>query len=171
MKHVAWMIALGVICGAGAASARERTTTTPQTEQTRPAPEVCVTEATSPVNRPMLTAGLLFFGATYAASAATAYVSSRPEDQRYLYIPVAGPWLDIAHRRETTSRAATNEGFNTTLLFFGGAAQGLGALMVLGSLFVPETKEPSWHIVGTDKLHVHPMAVGSGYGIGAAGRF
>jgi hypothetical protein len=119
----------------------------------------------------MLAAGLLFFGVPYAASAATAYTSRRPEDQRYLYVPVAGPWLDLANRRDTASRPAANEAFNTTLLFFGGAVQGLGALMIIGSLLVPETRTQSWHVVGTDKLHVHPMAVGSGYGIGAAGQF
>jgi hypothetical protein len=185
MKHLVWMIVLGVVCGAASASAEERgtkttqpgkTTTTAADVQTAPPAtttsvrDLPTTETTSPVNRPLLVSGTLLLGGTYAASAAAAYRSARPEDQKYLYLPLAGPWLDLAHR-DTLARPAGGETINKALLVIDGVGQGLGALMMISSLFVPEKTTQHWYLVGDDEVHGGPMAIGTGYGLGAAGRF
>jgi hypothetical protein len=117
------------------------------------------------VNRPLLGTGVVLLGGTYAASAIVAAESSRPQDRPNLYYPVAGPWMDLGQR------GAGNAG-QKALLVLDGVGQGLGALAIVSSLFIPEKKERHWFFVGTEKLQVAPTTVGyGGYGMGAAGHF
>jgi hypothetical protein len=123
------------------------------------------------VNRPLLVTGALLFGGTYAASAAVAGESNRPSDNPNLYYPVVGPWLDLAQRDCTPTRPCVGEAGNKTLLVLDGVTQGVGALAVLTSFFVPEKKSRHWFIVGNEKVHAEPVSVGSGYGLAAQGKF
>lgn len=129
------------------------------------------TESTTFVNRPLLVTGLLFFGGTYAASAGVAAESNRAADHSNLYYPLAGPWMDLAQRDCTAIHPCINEGGNRTLLVLDGVTQGVGALAVLTSFFVPEKKSRHWFIIGGDKVHASPATVGTGYGMAAVGRF
>jgi hypothetical protein len=115
------------------------------------------------LNRPLLGTGLVLFGGTYAASAIVAAESTNPHDNPNLYYPIAGPWMDMAQRGLGAG--------DKVLLAFDGVTQGVGALTVLTSFFIPESSSRHWFFVGSDDVHVTPSTVGSGYGLGAAGRF
>ena len=129
-----------------------------------------VTETSSPVNRPLLTTSLLVLGGTYGASAIAGYASSRPEDQKNLYYPVAGPWMDLA-KRDCNSRPCNNESLNKVLLVADGIGQGLAALGVVSSFFLPEKSTRHWFLLGNADVQWAPSSVGTGYGLAAAGRF
>ena len=138
--------------------------------QPMPPADVPAPETRAWVNKPLLVTGSALLVATWVPMAAVAYASSRPEDQNYLYVPVVGPWLDLAHR-DTDVRPSNNEGLNKAFLIADGIGQGLGALAVVTSLFLPDTKEAHWYTIGSDKMRVAPTHVGTGYGLGAVGRF
>jgi hypothetical protein len=55
------------------------------------------TVTTTGPNRELLHGGILALGVPYVASVVVAATSDRPED-KHLYIPVAGPWMDLANR-------------------------------------------------------------------------
>jgi hypothetical protein len=122
------------------------------------------------LNRPLFVSGLILFGGTYAASAIVAGTSDRPEDEK-LYYPVAGPWMNLADR-DCNTRPCANESLDTALLIASGIGQGLGALGVVTSLFVPEKTTRNWYLIGNSEWQVAPTNMGRyGYGVGAAGRF
>jgi hypothetical protein len=127
-------------------------------------------ETESPINRALMVTGLVLFAGSYATAAGVAYASSRPEDQKNLYIPIVGPWVDIA-QRDCVARPCTQQSLDTALLAVDGVVQGLGALGVLTSLFVPEKTTRHWYLIG-DAVQVAPTRVGIlGYGLGASGKF
>lgn len=141
------------------------TTTAPPPPRDTPAPET-----REWVNRPLLVTGSVLLVASYVPMAVTAYVSDRPADQTNLYYPVVGPWMNLADR-QCDVRACNNEGLNKALLIADGIGQGLGALAVVTSLFLPNNKTSNWYLIGSEKTHAGPTRVGSGYGFGAAGHF
>ncbi len=132
--------------------------------------DVPVTETKSPINRPLLLTSTLVFGGTYAASAVVSITSDRPSDKSNLAIPVVGPWLDLANR-DTDNRPSNNEGLNKALLIADGVAQGLGAIGMVASFFIPEKTVRHFYVLGNEKLHVAPTRVGTGYGLGGGGTF
>lgn len=138
-----------------------------------PVGDAPMTETKSPINRALMTTGVLLLGGTYAASAVEAYASSRPEDQKYLYIPVAGPWLDLTHRDCTFTPCGngSNENVNKALLIADGIGQGLGILGIVTSLFLPEKTTAHWLLLGQGNIEAGPSRVGTGYGLGAVGTF
>ena len=116
------------------------------------------------VNRPLLGTGLVLFGGTYTASAIVAAESGNSHDRPNLYYPVAGPWIDLAQRGVGAG--------DKVLLALDGVGQGVGALAVVTSFFLPESTSRSWFFVGSDKLQVSPTSIGrGGYGLGAVGKF
>lgn len=128
-------------------------------------------ETRSFVNRPLLITSAVLLGGTYGASAIVAWTSSRDTDQKNLYIPVAGPWMNLADR-QCDARPCNNEGLNKGLLIADGVAQGLGALGVVTSFFIPETTTKNWYLIGNSHVQATPMRVGvAGYGVGAVGSF
>jgi len=124
----------------------------------------------SPVNRPLLITGLVVFGGTYGASVIDAATSTRDADKNYLIYPVVGPWMDYAHR-DCDLRPCPNETGNKALLILDGVGQGLGALSVVASLFIPEKTTRNWYLIGGRGVHAAPSRVGTGYGFGAGGVF
>ena len=155
-----------------------QTTTTSAVIETGPSPfaarDLPTTEKVSPVNRPLLITGTLVLAGTWGTSIGFAYGSNRAEDQKYLYYPVAGPWLDLGNR-DCNARSCNHEDLNKGLLIADGIGQGLGVLAIFTSLFLPEKTTKRWFLVGSaqsDKsVLASPMRVGSGYGLGALGRF
>jgi hypothetical protein len=113
----------------------------------------------------LILAGSLSVGAMYAASLAVAASSDNPAD-RYLAIPFAGPWVDLASREECRGGASTEpqlEGGESTpapakpsacnargavrdddasraLLAANGVTQGLGLLSVVTGILIPSTQ-------------------------------
>jgi hypothetical protein len=131
-----------------------------------PAPET----STSPINRPLLLTSFLFLGGTYGASAIDAATSGRDADNN-LYYPVAGPWMDYANRCDAGHPCNGNETGYKALLILDGVGQGLGALGMVASLFIPERSTRHWFLIGGTEFHAAPSPVGSGYGLGAGGAF
>lgn len=127
----------------------------------------------------LITTGIVTLGLSYGASAVVASTSPREED-RHLYVPVAGPWMNLARRSCPGGEAAcANENTYKVLLVADGIFQGLGALEILGGLLMPETRTVA---AKNDKsppatafsptIHVTPAHVGyAGYGISAFGTF
>lgn len=124
-------------------------------------------------NKFMLRTGVAVLAVSYASSAIAGLASSRDTDG-YLLIPLVGPWIDLGNRgcsdhpcgdHETTSRAA---------IITAGIFQTAGALLTIGSFFVPEgTSVTQEHHVTSTKpeVHVAPVSFGAGGGLGAVGRF
>jgi hypothetical protein len=133
--------------------------------------EVSGTTRTSWVNRPLLVTGLVLLGGSYATSAVVGAESNRPSDTPNLYYPVVGPWLDLAQRDCSLQFPCSKETGNKALLIIDGSIQGLAALAVVTSFFLPERIGRHFLIIGGDRLHASPTIVGSGYGLGAGGRF
>lgn len=103
-----------------------------------PAPVRTETISTVP-NRALLSTGAgMVFGA-YAPSFLVA-ATSKHEGDNNLFVPVVGPWLDLAQRDcqgVQTSRCGTTplEGFG---LVADGIIQGVGAFGIIASFFVPD---------------------------------
>jgi hypothetical protein len=122
------------------------------------------------LNRPLFFTGLIVLAGSYAPSAVIGATSDRADDKKLVY-PVVGPWMDLANRDCGVPNCA-HENVYKALLIGGGVLQGLGALGIVTSLFVPEKSTRHWYLVGADGTHVGPSVVGSsGYGVGAYGTF
>jgi hypothetical protein len=134
-----------------------------------------MTETTSPINRPLLVTGVVLLGGTYVASAVDSLASGRPEDRANLALPIVGPWMDFANRNCAATPCASGgsgvETFNRALLIADGIGQGLGALSIVTSFFLPEKSTHHWLLIGDEHVTAGPTMVGSGYGLGAVGRF
>jgi len=79
----------------------------------------------------MFQSGLWTFAGSYIPAVVVATVSPRDFD-RPLYIPLAGPWIDLATRDCPDCR---HETVNKVLLVGSGVFQAVGAINILGSLF------------------------------------
>jgi len=128
-------------------------------------------EYTGP-DRGLLRAGAWTLGLSYTPALVVAIASPLPED-RYLFAPVAGPWLDFAKRDCTDCK---HETLNQVLLAADGVFQGLGALQIFGSfLFVEHTvvSRPARSDRSKNALDLQllPMRVSGGYGLKAIGNF
>ena len=120
-------------------------------------------------NRPLMITGAIVFGGTYGASAIVAATSEREADQK-LYYPVAGPWMDLADRGCDTN-PCSRKALDTALLVGDGVLQGLGALSLLLSVMIPETKTRNWYLIGDQELIVAPQVGSRLTGLVAAGSF
>lgn len=116
-------------------------------------------------NVPLLgTSSLLFLGAYLP----TIIYQGAKDQNDNLYIPIAGPWMDLAQGHHSTA--------SKTLLSLSGVVQGLGALGIVSSFFVPERKTKNWYLLGTRSrsgrtVALAPQIMRGSYGVGASGRF
>lgn len=120
-------------------------------------------------NTPLLVTGTVVFGATYGASALAAGMSDRESDEK-LYYPVVGPWMAL-DERDCDAEPCDNQTLGTTLLIGSGILQGIGALGMVTSLFIPETTTRNWYLLGNEDFMVAPIAGTSEVGAAAIGRF
>lgn len=125
------------------------------------------TRSSSVPNRPLLVTGVVLLGGAYGASAVAAGLSNRDSEDK-LYYPVVGPWLALKDR-DCSAEPCNNKTLNTTLLIGSGVVQGIGALSVLMSLFIPEKTTHSWYLIG-DEQHPH-LALSPAVGPDQAGAF
>jgi hypothetical protein len=139
------------------------------------AQDIVETETTGP-NRALLRSGIAVFAMAYVPSFAVAATNSRTDDD-YLYIPVAGPWLDLGNRLPCIN--CNNESLYKALLVTDGVFQGIGALEIVGSIIFMQTTVRSTAQIDPARfqksLHlpvaISPAMVSSGYGLVARGQF
>ena len=90
-------------------------------------------------NRSLLSTGAGVFLLSYAPSVVIGAMSPRDADKK-LFIPVAGPWMDLGHRGCGPEHpCGKGEDIATAMLITSGVVQGAGVLMALGSLVIPES--------------------------------
>lgn len=119
-----------------------------------------------------LRSGLLTLGAAYVPAVAVAMTSETQGDD-HLYVPLAGPWLDLADREDCDGDCG-GENVNKALLVTSGVFQSLGALQVVGSFIFHETTAVTVSDAdGSPKLSfkVTPTGIARGSGVVATGKF
>lgn len=124
-------------------------------------------------NRPMAIIGSALFLGSYGASVIVGAASGNDSDKK-LFIPVAGPWIDMGDRRCGFGQCGATSDFENSLLVASGVAQAAGIGLAVASLFVPNSSNES-RVAKTPpkpELHVLPTSVGrAAPGIGAVGTF
>jgi hypothetical protein len=121
--------------------------------------------ATGP-NPFLFNSGLVIFGLSYAPALVVAVNSDRSED-KLLYAPVIGPWLDLAARDDDNKA-------HKTLLVVDGLFQTIGALEIVASLFWINagSSVASAPSTGIDVASIAPVRLSrDGYGLVASGSF
>jgi len=126
-------------------------------------------------NSAMLSSGIVAVGVPYIASVVIGAESSHPGD-RNLFVPVAGPWMDLGDRHCTIGEPCNHEGLYKGLLIADGIFQGLGAPEIAGAFLFPETVTVTGAASRQSKprtagVHFAPSSVGGGYGLAAVGVF
>ena len=130
-------------------------------------------------DRTLLRTGVWTLGLSYVPALVVATQSDVPAD-RYLYAPVAGPWLDLSERDCSSCK---HETMNKVLLVTDGIIQGIGSLEIIGSfLFIerasattagyqpPKTASDA-KSNSRFRLRFAPRRMAGGYGVAAVGSF
>ncbi len=121
-------------------------------------------------NRPLLITGGSIIAASYTPAVIVAATSDHPGDKS-LYVPVAGPWMDLAQRGGCGANSCGTEAVYKSLLVLTGVAHAVGVGAVVASLFVPEQRGTTTTSAST-KLTLTPAQIGrTGYGLSLAGGF
>jgi hypothetical protein len=121
----------------------------------------------------LLSTGVGLFVIGYGSSVVAGAVSNRDEDKN-LFIPVVGPWMDLADRDCGSRGCGGNEDLAKAMIVTSGIVQGAGVIMGLSSLFIPETtsvKEERRSAAVKPTVRVTPVSFGAGAGAGVVGRF
>ena len=130
-----------------------------------PSRDITLYNKRTPNKAMLITGGFLLVG-TYATTAALS-AANGPTADKDLFIPVVGPWINLADR--DTNRP--NNTRDTTLIVGSGVLQGVGAVMLVSSFFIPE-KVPTARIsAGNVKMQITPTAGPGAGGLGAVGTF
>jgi hypothetical protein len=166
--HAAGLIAAGAVVWAPGSACAEETPSATVTSHSGgyslnpggPAEGTVTREYQSP-DAELLATGAFLLGVSYAGSVIVAGTSDRPEDHR-LFIPVAGPWMDLTHRQHCADRVCPDETADRVLLVANGLLQSVGALQIISSFLFP-TKYTETRPIAKG-VHVAPQA-----GIGMAG--
>jgi hypothetical protein len=111
----------------------------------------------------LISSGLVVFAGTYTASFAVAATSSHAGDKA-LYVPIVGPWLDIANR---CPGACNGDVGDKVLLGFDGVFQAIGALSVVSGFLMPRRHVHNVMAGGASDLSLH--VVPASYGRGTPG--
>ncbi len=119
-------------------------------------------------NVPMLASGAAILAASYTPALLVAMNSERRGDDR-LYIPVAGPWLNLAERGGCAPNSCETEALYKAGIVAMGVAHLVGTGLVIGSFIAPETRTVTRQ---TAKAVVAPTTMGrGGAGLSVVGRF
>lgn len=120
----------------------------------------------------LLISGASILGSTYATSAIVGATSSNDSDRK-LYIPVVGPWLDMADRSCRFGDCGAKEDMNNALLLASGVSQAAGLGLLIAGLIVQDPGRSGAQAKAPPKpeIHVLPTSVGAGPGVGAVGTF
>lgn len=125
-------------------------------------------------NRTLLITGGAILAASYIPPVIVAATSERNGDE-YLYIPVAGPWIDLGERGGCGPNPCGEEAVYKTLLVATGIAHLAGTGFVLASFIIPERNERIERArteTASTKPVIVPAQLGrSGAGFALVGRF
>lgn len=129
-------------------------------------------------NRPLLATGAGIFIGSYGASAIVAAANDNSSDDN-LFIPVAGPWIDLADRPCGLGDCGSTEDWNQALIIGSGVLQGVGVGLAVASLIIPEHRESNMAqtprersiAASKPKVQVLPVNMRGGGGLGAVGTF
>jgi hypothetical protein len=145
-----------------------------------PAPTVVVPPAREAVTETdtgpnaLLMSGLVGFGASYGAAVIVAASSDHQGDNR-LYVPILGPWLDIADRGDcpVKNSACDNETTNKVLLVADGVIQGVSALAIVGGIVSAGSDHTTRTTTVSQRgVHFAPVSYGpASPGVAAFGSF
>jgi hypothetical protein len=175
MKHV--IVAWGALAG-GLLAVTSPTAALADAAATTDPADPAVAEQTSyrPPNRAVLAGGILAFLGSYAPAVTVAAANHNSYDNN-LYIPLAGPWLDLRSRPGCGGPGEANctgkEDGSKALLVLSGVFQGLGVLTIALGAIVPEKRHTTVR-AKADKptVRVLPAQVSrDGYGLAAWGTF
>jgi hypothetical protein len=119
----------------------------------------------------LLNSGLIVTGLSYTPALIVAINSDRSED-KYLYAPFVGPWLDLAAREDSSK-------LDNTLLVVDGVFQTIGLVQIVASLMWVDDGDDDDDVGAADaadsSIDVASVAPArfseGGYGLMAAGRF
>ncbi len=115
-------------------------------------------------NYTLITTGAVILGASYTTSVIVGAASGLNADQ-HLYVPVAGPWIDLANRGGCPAAGSCDsETANKVLLVVDGVLQAAGAIQILCGLVFPAEKDVTTLKVKSAKLSFTPARIGTGYG-------
>ena len=132
-----------------------------------PPRDVVVVEERTP-NAGLIGSGLMMFGLSYGTSVIVGAASDRDGDER-LYVPLVGPWIDLATRSPCpTLGTCGNDVANKALLVTDGILQAAGLLQILGGFLFPQTITVTRTRAGVD---VTPTAGPHSFGVAAHGVF
>jgi hypothetical protein len=174
-------IALSYATPSAAEEARPRSTTPVSTTTVsstpyRGEPSVGATERRP--HRPLLYTGLVLFSVTYTGSVVAGGAAGDRVEDKNLFIPLVGPWLDVGQRNCEVRRCDdAQEAIWKSLIIASGVVQGASALMVLSSFFIPQridapsTEPRSAAAKPRSSFHIGPVSYAAGGGIAAVGRF
>lgn len=137
----------------------------PMTFVNEPTRDLTLYQKRTPNKAILVTGGALLVG-TYAVTAALA-ATNGPVADKDLYIPVIGPWINIAERGDSRS----NQTRDIVLVAGSGILQGIGALMAVSSFLIPEKVAAARIQAGPVELHIAPTAGPGAGGLGAVGTF
>jgi len=126
-------------------------------------------------NRAMIGSGVVTLGISYGASVIVGAQSDHAGDKS-LFVPVAGPWMDLTTRGGCNVEPCGHETANKVLLVVDGIVQAIGALDIVAGLFTEETvrtaKAPAAPPnVAKTTWHLAPTVTSSAYGLAAVGTF
>ena len=131
------------------------------------APRDTITYQESMPNGALIASGLTMFGVSYIPSMIVAASSNQPGDTS-LFVPVVGPWMDLAQRDNGCfyGRCEHDTG-NKVMLVMNGVFQGLGALQIAGGFLFPTTRT----VTQVASVHVLPSVSATQVGLTAVGAF
>ncbi|HEY3822375.1 MAG TPA: hypothetical protein VGL81_34655 [Polyangiaceae bacterium] len=138
---------------------------------------VTTQETTSQATGPsmaMVGTGIVIFGLSYIPAIVVGTESGTSAD-RTLFVPLAGPWIDLTQRPGCAPATSCNsENAAKVGLVVDGVFQAIGALTVIGGFLTTshETRTVQSSAALHPTLHLTPAQVGaSGYGMAALGTF
>jgi hypothetical protein len=144
-----------------------------QTTVVAAAPATRETVVAAGPNAALLKSGLFVFGIPYGTSVVVAATSNRDEDKN-LFIPIAGPWIDFANRQNCGNLgqpSCDGETAIKVLLAADGILQAIGGIELVAAFLVPESSTVVAKEKEQPRFMMAPSRVGTGYGLAAAGRF
>jgi len=150
-----------------------------------PVPSPSGGERNVPPDMAVLMTGVAILAVGYAPSAFVPMQSDHKGDD-YLYIPVIGPWLDLANRGCAGATIATADGpielesqqpcgtspVERAALIASGILQGVGGLQIMGAFFVQQKPTLASGAPPMPRFAIVPTVFGThGMGAMARGRF